>query len=46
MIDQQVLEEMSRDKRGNTNLKNISEDQDIHASNFNHGPVDPVNDNN
>ena len=45
-IDEQVLDEISRDKRGKNNLENISEDQDIHASNFNQGPIDLVFDNN
>ena len=45
-FDQQVLDEVLRDKRGKINLEHISEDQDINTSNSNHGPVDPVFDNN
>ena len=45
-FDLQVLDEVSRDKREKINLEHISEDQDINVSNSNHGPVDPVFDNN
>ena len=45
-FDQQVLDEVSGDKRGKINLEHISEDQDINTSNSNHGPVDPMFDNN
>ena len=44
-FDQQVLDEVSRDKRG-INLEHIAEDQDINTSNSNHGLVDPMFDNN
>ena len=45
-FNQQVLDEVSGDKRGKINLEHISEDQDINTSNSNHGPIDPVLDNN
>ena len=45
-FDQQTLDEVSGDKRGKINLEHISEDQDINTLNSNHGPVDPVFDNN
>ena len=40
------MDEVSWDKRGKINLEYISEDQDINTSNSNHGPVDPMFDNN
>ncbi|KAK3189485.1 hypothetical protein Dsin_029046 [Dipteronia sinensis] len=43
---QQDLDRISRDQTGKINLEKISKDQDIHASNSNHGPVDPMFDNN
>ena len=45
-FDQQVLDEVSGDKRGKINLELISEDQDINTSNSNHDSVDPMFDNN
>ena len=45
-FDQQVLDEVLRDKKGKINLEHIAEDQDINTSNSNHGLVDPIFDNN